>query len=84
MTRVYADAADKSRGTSKTAAMSRQIREAPAPPAADPQERYQAVAEGTCFRAEQSIGASCPGTSFRTGWIRRPSSSSRRHDYRYR
>lgn len=52
MARVYADAAEKSHGKSKSAATTRQTREAPAPAAVGPKERYHGVAEAAYYRAE--------------------------------
>ena len=53
MTHVYTDAAEKSHGKSHIAARPQQTREAPAPAAVGPKERYHGVAEAAYFRAEQ-------------------------------
>ncbi len=49
---AYTDVAKKSLGKSKIAAILRQAREAPAPAAVGPEERYHGVAEAAYFRAE--------------------------------
>jgi len=49
---TYTYAAEKSHGISKTAATPQQTREAPAPAAVGPKERYHGVAEAAYFRAE--------------------------------
>jgi len=50
---AYTDVAKKSLGKSKIAAILRQAREAPAPAAVGPKERYHGVAEAAYFRAER-------------------------------